>query len=766
MKKVIIQQNTKHKLAFTLVEVIVVITILTILWTIAFMSLQWYSEDARDSTRISDLSSIKTLLELYELDAGKYPLTTSWVNITYTWSVVWNQWTFWETVYANVNRLDKIPIDPLTDKEYTYSTLLSRNEYELWWIMEGDEISMNSEKWIINNVATSPLTRGELRGVSAWEVEAIAYTTWNYNWQMTKSLSWNTCTIFSIPTIITNDTSVTDLEQILTEQKLVYSWYRNLPSSFKTSKFKYDWWFDFITPKLIAYSDTWSCAPLTSTTSNTARLTLLQWLQQAYSGTIIQDKWEIKKIVSLNIDLNNPSPELINYSNNYINNTLWWNLPITLLNSTNNNITTYNNCTATTQSWYTIPQINHGINNQLVNKIISNGSQDLEVSCNDGILSYGIETTNCDNDFIVSNDTCVLDNCTGTMPDNSELNWTQWTATWSYSTTPWVCKYTNQAWYHTEDWGITFVSDTRFCVIANGTWEQNWNGSNWWTCSVVTCDSNYVQNWNTCEAWTQNVSCGWSIPTNPTASTSSTYTQTWNWSGWTPSISWWVSQASCDFNCNSGYSWNGSSCASNSYPWCNASDIPFWGYTIAACNVWTNISWTGSSSYGYYFQWWNNGWTPSWTITPSNLRVDSSSYWPWNYYNNTTFIGWSIPSPWDWSTVKNDNLWWNTDNNNNARQWPCASGYHVPSYSEWSSVITSWWWWWNGTNMMNTLKLPMAWGRNWTNGTMYNQWTYGIYWTSTPTSNNAYYVNFRSDNSNPNFGTQRSYGFTVRCFKN
>jgi len=50
-------RNTKS--AFTLVELIVVITILAILGTIAFISLQGYSADARNSKRTSDLNNIK-----------------------------------------------------------------------------------------------------------------------------------------------------------------------------------------------------------------------------------------------------------------------------------------------------------------------------------------------------------------------------------------------------------------------------------------------------------------------------------------------------------------------------------------------------------------------------------------------------------------------------------------------------------------------------------------------------------------------------------
>jgi prepilin-type N-terminal cleavage/methylation domain-containing protein len=48
--------------AFTLVELIVVITILAILGTIAFLSLQGYSADARNSKRSSDLNNIESAM--------------------------------------------------------------------------------------------------------------------------------------------------------------------------------------------------------------------------------------------------------------------------------------------------------------------------------------------------------------------------------------------------------------------------------------------------------------------------------------------------------------------------------------------------------------------------------------------------------------------------------------------------------------------------------------------------------------------------------
>lgn len=53
----------KNKKAFTLVELIVVMTILAILWTIAFISLQGYSGDANNSKILYDVKNLTSLME-------------------------------------------------------------------------------------------------------------------------------------------------------------------------------------------------------------------------------------------------------------------------------------------------------------------------------------------------------------------------------------------------------------------------------------------------------------------------------------------------------------------------------------------------------------------------------------------------------------------------------------------------------------------------------------------------------------------------------
>ena len=125
-----------QKKAFTLVELIVVITILAILWTIAFISYQWYSRSARDSVRISDIKNIRSALELFELNSWKYPDPENSSPINYLWAEVRTQWIFWEQNLTNVWKLNKLPKDPLFDVAYTYSVLNTKKEFELWAILE------------------------------------------------------------------------------------------------------------------------------------------------------------------------------------------------------------------------------------------------------------------------------------------------------------------------------------------------------------------------------------------------------------------------------------------------------------------------------------------------------------------------------------------------------------------------------------------------------------------------------------------------------
>ena len=94
-----------------------------------------------------------------------------------------------------------------------------------------------------------------------------------------------------------------------------------------------------------------------------------------------------------------------------------------------------------------------------------------------------------------------------------------------------------------------------------------------------------------------------------------------------------------------------------------SSDWTIW-ITIQDKNLWATVVYNDGDTLAetncwYYYQRWNNnGFAWTWTLTTSSTQVDASWYWPWNRYSSSTFITVSA-SPWDWSSVQNDNLrWW------------------------------------------------------------------------------------------------------------
>ena len=62
---------------FTLIELLVVIAIIGLLSTLSVVSLNSARGKARDAARKSDMNSISTAMELYNVETGGYPLTAA-----------------------------------------------------------------------------------------------------------------------------------------------------------------------------------------------------------------------------------------------------------------------------------------------------------------------------------------------------------------------------------------------------------------------------------------------------------------------------------------------------------------------------------------------------------------------------------------------------------------------------------------------------------------------------------------------------------------
>jgi prepilin-type N-terminal cleavage/methylation domain-containing protein len=285
------------KKGFTLVELIVVITILAILWTIAFISLQWYSRDARDSVRIQDIANIKKSLEIFVTESWLYPNPSDSVDITYSWWIVWSQWTVWDSVVENVWKLNKKPVDPVLATEYSYSRTNNKTEYELSGILEWWWTTHTN---IFNQATAATPYRALVGG--------------NYNGQVLKVSTWWLDYILALPSITTTDTATTDIVTTTTNKSLVYNGEYNLPSNYSWIEwFTTTWWFEYAPADIVAFS--WTTESLTLWGS---KIKLIENLQRAYSWSILSLKTDFTELLS--IDTENNTDGVIDYALNLFQN--------------------------------------------------------------------------------------------------------------------------------------------------------------------------------------------------------------------------------------------------------------------------------------------------------------------------------------------------------------------------------------------------------------------------------------------------------------
>lgn len=290
--------------AFTLVELIVVITILAVLGTIAFVSFQWYSQSARDSVRISDLKNIQKALTFHFIESNNYPVPTSPENITFSWSTVWQQGTVWENVIQKLRRLTSIPVDPLTGTQYAYSVTHQGIEFQLWAVFEWDILAQST-----------------LPQAHAGDRLAYSYVRGQYNGKIIHITIDNTLYVLAVPTIISWDLSIADLQQLINEWKLVVAGQANLPASYSGSVYNtLGWWnLNIVNPwKLVAFS--WSISDLTGW-SQGIKIDFIKNLQAAYSWTVSKNSnGSITQLMS--IDTSDTLSTQI-FANTIVQNDLW-----------------------------------------------------------------------------------------------------------------------------------------------------------------------------------------------------------------------------------------------------------------------------------------------------------------------------------------------------------------------------------------------------------------------------------------------------------
>lgn len=183
MSKLKIQRYISTKKWFSLVELIITITIISILTTIWFIYFQNLTGSARDSNRIANLYNIKTWLETFYIRTWKYPEPDNSIDILFSWfnNILFKQWEIWENIWIQIN-LSKTPKDNLTGNYYTYSTSKNWKYWQLATIVESNIVYKNP---LIKTTYANNNKR--------------AYVVWNYKEKLIKNSDWS---IFFLPSII------------------------------------------------------------------------------------------------------------------------------------------------------------------------------------------------------------------------------------------------------------------------------------------------------------------------------------------------------------------------------------------------------------------------------------------------------------------------------------------------------------------------------------------------------------------------------------
>jgi len=357
--------------AFTLVELIVVITILAILGTIAFISLQWYSSQARDSKRLSDIQNIKKSLELFSLNTWKYPEPDLSVTISYWSQDLRYQWTIWEQVAVNLSRnLNEKPTDPLTENEYTYSRTYAWNEYELLSIYESDLISLTSPLFFAKATKSrqpSPTGGGARTSIVSSIFAANANypkINGNYNGVYVKVGTYYIPTPSIINANVWWNVDLAVTSNFL-ESQIITWWDNNIANVWIEAS---TWWLTWMSVEIFTWildTDIWE-------DDYNNKEELAQALIDAYSWTTLANVWVYKTIVeTANEDLVSLVDSFVLNKDNFVNTTTnttntyscTWTLPSQNVSTSNDswltvdtawqNIASWDNCYYECTLWYT-----------------------------------------------------------------------------------------------------------------------------------------------------------------------------------------------------------------------------------------------------------------------------------------------------------------------------------------------------------------------------------------------------------------------------
>ncbi len=282
--------QNKNK-AYTLAELVVTMTILVILGTIWFMSFQGFSLDSRNVVRLTDVKWVKEALENMKLEQWKYPVPTTPQKITFKWAHLWTQWAFWIDTITATPALNTVPLDPLTQNEYTYAISREGTDYELGFAIEWDDY-----------IDRSDLAQSIINNTHASIDQLLTFIDWDYEWKILTVSTGGIDYVLAIPTLILTSRDTTDIEQVIAEKKITYKWYEVLPLTYEYLDNNPTKIFDMSHQEMVVFD-----GDLENLRQDSYRLGFYEKLSSFYNSSQLRFSWEYEGFSSVYADMFNPT---------------------------------------------------------------------------------------------------------------------------------------------------------------------------------------------------------------------------------------------------------------------------------------------------------------------------------------------------------------------------------------------------------------------------------------------------------------------------
>lgn len=127
--------------AFTLVELIVVVTIIAVLSSVGFVAYTWYIDGVRDANRITQLSDLQDWMQLYTV-TSRLPLPDNSINITANGETYAYQWSLSEDIVSLIG-YQEWGKDIENDIYPVYMLWENRRDFQLMtFLSEPDQIGL------------------------------------------------------------------------------------------------------------------------------------------------------------------------------------------------------------------------------------------------------------------------------------------------------------------------------------------------------------------------------------------------------------------------------------------------------------------------------------------------------------------------------------------------------------------------------------------------------------------------------------------------